>query len=351
VGRSRPAELVAQLVRLHRGVQALIERGSPRFGDGDDSTLFGSDPRPPLLHALSMSSAVLDLSEVPGDSAAAGILRTHTNRRGAAEAESHRIALEAPISDSELALQSWIATVRSGPAICTLRSGSLGYLPVAAHAHADLTSLVLSIDGAPLIVDPGTYCYDSHPAWRRHLRSSAAHNCMVLDATDQAEYWGPFLWGTDATAQVSSYLAGQRSSKATITHDGYRRLGYNTVRSVEGTIGSLVVSDSIVAADRGTTAAASIGAAQVTFTFAPGVVLQPTDRVDTFRRLVSGTGQRLRKGKCTRTWMDVACVRRAPISGLTRQPRPGSSDRNGHSPLQLGVKQAAASGPEKAEHW
>ncbi len=289
----RPNDLVSTLERMHGGALALAERGSPRFGDGDDSTVFGSDTRAPLDHALDLSSAVLGIEPIEADkqSMAALLLRAWSPRGKAGE---YRRPIASP-TDETLAKHSWIATLRSESALVTMRTGSIGYLAVAAHGHADLTSFQLTVDGRPVLVDPGTFCYDSHPAWRQYLRSSAAHNCLVLEAAvagnspedrqpiDQAEYWGPFLWGTAPTARLTEYLPSQDAvgavstassstfTSATAVHDGYNPRGYDTTRQINLTDRSVTFTDTVRAiAQRDDTMAQPVS---IRLTFAPDVIV------------------------------------------------------------------------------
>ena len=45
-----------------------------------------------------------------------------------------------------------------------------------------------------LIADPGTGTYFGDAEAAAHIRSTAAHATVTVDAHDQAEYGGPFLW-------------------------------------------------------------------------------------------------------------------------------------------------------------
>jgi len=73
--------------------------------------------------------------------------------------------------------------------------GPLGFGSLAAHGHADALSVAVSLDGRPLLVDPGAYTYHDEPAWRDYFRSTRAHNTVCIDGRSQAEMLGPFLWG------------------------------------------------------------------------------------------------------------------------------------------------------------
>lgn len=50
------------------------------------------------------------------------------------------------------------------------------------HFHQDALSITLTLDGIPILVDPGTYVYTANTAWRNNLRSYAWHNIFYHDA-------------------------------------------------------------------------------------------------------------------------------------------------------------------------
>ncbi len=56
------------------------------------------------------------------------------------------------------------------------------------HAHCDCLSFELSCKGEPIIVNSGTYAYQSE--LRSFFRSTAAHNTCLIDGEEQLECWG-----------------------------------------------------------------------------------------------------------------------------------------------------------------
>lgn len=62
------------------------------------------------------------------------------------------------------------------------------YIP--GHAHCDAGSFELFKDGKPVIVNCGTYAYQCKE--RRFFRSTAAHNTVMINNTEQSQCWGAF---------------------------------------------------------------------------------------------------------------------------------------------------------------
>ncbi|MFB3926348.1 MAG: alginate lyase family protein [Syntrophales bacterium] len=62
------------------------------------------------------------------------------------------------------------------------------------HAHSDLLSIIVSIRGKELLIDPGTFTYVVSQFWRDHFRSSTAHNTFSIDGLSQSMPDGIFSW-------------------------------------------------------------------------------------------------------------------------------------------------------------
>jgi uncharacterized heparinase superfamily protein len=103
-------------------------------------------------------------------------------------------------------------------------AGPLGYLSIAAHGHADALSLVLSVGGEEVLIDPGTYAYHTAPEWRRYFRSTRAHNTLLIDDLDQSEQSGNFMWSRHAYARCIDFIDELPVQRFAGEHDGYRAL-------------------------------------------------------------------------------------------------------------------------------
>lgn len=143
-------------------------------------------------------------------------------------------------------LSVWHGRPNGRDARLTLDHGPLGYLSIAAHGHADALALTLSLDGQPVLVDPGTYLYGSGGAWRSWFRSTPAHNTLNLDGTSQSVMSGAFNWSHKAMAKLEE--TGERNGPwLRMSHDGYwKRFGRLHQRGVDILAGQIAVTDQLI---------------------------------------------------------------------------------------------------------
>jgi hypothetical protein len=101
--------------------------------------------------------------------------------------------------------------------------GTLGYLSLAAHGHADCLSVWLSLGGKPFLVDSGTYKYHEDLEWRRFFRGTSAHNTVCVDGADQSIQTGPTIWGSRAKQLFITSSQSEGIEWVEGQHDGYTR--------------------------------------------------------------------------------------------------------------------------------
>ena len=82
-------------------------------------------------------------------------------------------------------------------------------------------SVVLSLGGEPLLVDPGTATYVMDDELRARMRSARMHNTVILDGREHAVPHGPFHWANRTDARVLAAATGPEMDYAVGTHDGY----------------------------------------------------------------------------------------------------------------------------------
>ena len=97
-----------------------------------------------------------------------------------------------------------------------------------AHAHADLLSFELSVDGRRVVVDSGVAEYEAG-TWRDYWRSTRAHNTVMVDGVEQTECWGSFRVARRAHPESVREIEQPSIRGISAAHTGYRHLA-NPVR-------------------------------------------------------------------------------------------------------------------------
>jgi hypothetical protein len=116
--------------------------------------------------------------------------------------------------------------VMRGPGTHTfLDGGEIGIEGDAGHGHNDVLSFELHAPGGTFIVDSGTYLYTSDPAAHRAFASTAAHNTVVVDGQEIAEFARLWHLVADHTApRVLEWSSEGNEDRWTAEHHGYTRL-------------------------------------------------------------------------------------------------------------------------------
>jgi uncharacterized heparinase superfamily protein len=99
------------------------------------------------------------------------------------------------------------------------------------HGHSDVLSYELTLHRQRVIVDTGVSSYEPSPE-RYYERSTAAHNTIRVDGSEQAEIWGNFRVGRRPS--VSRIRHGQFPNAQFVqgAHFGYRHLGVVHSRAI-----------------------------------------------------------------------------------------------------------------------
>src|SRR5690606_274787 len=80
-----------------------------------------------------------------------------------------------------------------------------------------------SVGGQRLVVDTGVFEYNAGPR-RERSRSTAAHNTVTLDDTDQCRFFGAFRVGRRLRVTHCEVSAQPGELCVDAAHDGYRSL-------------------------------------------------------------------------------------------------------------------------------
>jgi hypothetical protein len=223
--------------RLTGYARALSDRHFhlPQIGDDDGGMLFtmcGGEPRA-VGPAVAVASALLgepDLADGHPHEELAWMIGTVPASWGGGARRGSTL----------LAHSGYVVSRSSRGDHLVMDVGPLGYLN-AGHAHADALSLTLNVGGQPLLIDPGTGGYTVDPDLRDRLRSTAAHNTVMLDNQWQSQPDGPFHWRSQAGARLEACDLRLDHDFIEATHDGYGEGGHR--RQVLSRPGCWIVID------------------------------------------------------------------------------------------------------------
>ncbi len=140
-----------------------------------------------------------------------------------------------------------------------VRCGPLCQRTMASHAHNDQLSIELSIGGEALVVDPGSATYTPDLDERNRFRSTAMHNCLVVDGLEQnpIDRARPFAMEERTQAKVIEAKEGYFEGE---------HFGFGTPCGRRLTIGDRGI--------RGTDSFEGPGGRHVAFHFDPGVAVE-----------------------------------------------------------------------------
>lgn len=119
-------------------------------------------------------------------------------------------------------------------------AGRIGPDALPAHAHGDVLSFELSVEGERIVVDPGVYEYIDGPR-RRASRSASSHNTLCFEGLDQADFFGAFRCGRRPNVIVSDLVCEPDRLAFEGTHDGFAPNKH--VRTFDSTPGAVRIVD------------------------------------------------------------------------------------------------------------
>jgi len=189
----------------------------PTIGDDDGGMLFPICGRAPadVRDSLSLAAALLnrqDLAIGAPPEETLWMLGGDTSRLKRPE-----MTQSLP---SRLFPDTGYAVLRSRDAQTIFDIGQHGFLN-GGHAHADALSIVMSIQGKPFLVDPGTCTYTINTERRNLFRSTAMHNTVTVDDRSQSIPDLPFHWKSAANATIRLWTSGEHFDAVEAEHDGY----------------------------------------------------------------------------------------------------------------------------------
>jgi hypothetical protein len=224
VGDPFPLAYWERLARLLTFVAAISDRAGhlPLFGDGDSAqAVWLPETTPERARSLARLGQILAGEKTD--------LRSTLLLWGQAPEELPLSASATPAQEMHAFPEGGyyvLAADRGGEdeLVIVFDAGPLGLAPLYAHGHADALSFWLSYGGHEFLIDPGTYCYNNHAAWRAYFRGTAAHNTVRVDGEDQSVAAGTFLWRHVARCEAEDVRDNATFVEVAGYHDGYLRL-------------------------------------------------------------------------------------------------------------------------------
>jgi hypothetical protein len=195
----------------------------PFLGDDDGGRLLPLDfpPADDFGSTLALAAVVSGRSEYCFPvSRAPSALMWLLGRRGVERFE--RLGRQRPAYTSRGFLDGGLFVMREGWAAdaghAIIDAGPHGSL-AAGHAHADALSMVLTVAGEPVFVDPGTYRYVGPE--RDEFRATRAHNTVEVDGVSSSRAVSAFRWEKWARIDNRQWIAGSEFDYLAAEHDGY----------------------------------------------------------------------------------------------------------------------------------
>jgi hypothetical protein len=124
-----------------------------------------------------------------------------------------------------------------------LRAGEfgLGGAGYCAHSHCDQLNIILVKKGIPILIDSGTYTYNTYEDnWREYFRSTSSHNVVKIDHVEQAQPLASFGWKNAPSAEIMYSDRNVVEAGINIEESSYK----NWIRRIEYRKGEYLIRDS-----------------------------------------------------------------------------------------------------------
>ena len=200
---------------------------APVVGDADDARLFQFSAREDFndhRHALSVGALLFDRGDFR---AAAGKFTQDALWLFGGEGFEKYQRLQSSVTPaiSKYFPDGGYYVMQNGQAHLFVDAGDIGMHGRGGHGHNDTLSFELWVHGQPLVVDSGTYCYSSDVQARQEFRGTSAHNTVVVDGREIAEF--DSLWSVKedrSDPRLLEWTSTPDRDILEVEHFGYRRL-------------------------------------------------------------------------------------------------------------------------------
>ncbi|MCS6989454.1 MAG: heparinase II/III family protein [Chloroherpetonaceae bacterium] len=200
---------------------------APLVGDSDDGRFFNVNPDADLNNHLDLlSAASVVFSRADYKAFARNYSELALWLLGAEGFERFQRLPSQPLKrESKLFRNSGFAIMQSENAHVFIDAGELGKRGWGGHGHNDTFSFELFANGANFVTDSGTLCYTSDRALRNRFRSIRAHNGVMIDDEELAEFAGDFKVKKDPTRpRISKWESSADEDVLEAEHFAYRAL-------------------------------------------------------------------------------------------------------------------------------
>jgi hypothetical protein len=215
-----PESVRQRLTSWANHVQWMMDKAGqvPAIGDCDESRVVSLTPEREPRYVASIAAAIAGYFQRPD--------------LAPCNADEHlRDFLFASILESATVkngVRTWkhggYSVVRTGSvsrqAVFVFDHGPLGYPSIAAHGHADSLAIWLSVGDVPVIIDAGTYVYNSDALWRDRFRTSELHNTLSISGHSSSISAGLFNWSHKAKSNLLNVIQ-EPTNGIVAEHDGY----------------------------------------------------------------------------------------------------------------------------------
>lgn len=116
------------------------------------------------------------------------------------------------------------------------------------HAHCSLLSFELDLLGLPFAVDSGVHGYADDP-YREYVRSTRAHNTVVIDGKEQSEIWSAFRMARRARSVEGSGTLNGQQYVFQGSYVPYHSRNARHHRRIVGTAGNWRIEDTVEGAE------------------------------------------------------------------------------------------------------
>ncbi|MDE3058853.1 MAG: heparinase II/III-family protein, partial [Bacteroidota bacterium] len=125
-------------------------------------------------------------------------------------------------------------------------AGDIGMDGRGGHGHNDVLSFEFWLNGAPLIVDSGTYAYTFDVKARQEFRSTRAHNTVAVDGGETAEFTGLWAIKEDNTQpRVIEWRTSEKEDILEAEHCGYAPVIHRRRFYLNKKNSTLVITDTL----------------------------------------------------------------------------------------------------------